>query len=143
MAQRSVGAYGDPWARTPNIDRLAHEGVRFANSYTPCPLCLPARAAFWTGRLPHQTGVVSNGRLLDIPTTPEDRPTLGSLFSQAGYECLHFGKAHDGGTLRGFRHEAGEFLTALDASGRREDTLVVFCADHGDGMTSLAWQPSK
>ncbi len=105
LAQRAVGAYGDPWARTPHIDSLARAGVRFANSYTPCPLCLPARAAYWTGRTPHQTGVTSNGRLLEIPPIPDDWPTLGSLFAKAGYECVHFGKTHDAGALRGFRVE--------------------------------------
>ncbi len=104
LAQRAIGAYGDPWARTPNLDRLAQEGVRFANVYTPCPLCMPARAAYWTGRLPHQTGVLSNGRRLPVPQIPDCRPTLGSLFSSIGYECVHFGKAHDAGALRGFRH---------------------------------------
>ncbi len=103
LAQRAVGAYGDPYARTPNIDALARAGARFANSYTPCPLCLPARAAYWTGRLPHQTGVTSNGRQLAVPNVPPDWPTLGSLFAEAGYDCVHFGKTHDAGALRGFR----------------------------------------
>jgi len=105
LAQRAVGAYGDPWARTPNIDSLARAGARFANSYTPCPLCLPARAAYWTGKPSHQTGVLGNGRLLETPTVSESCPTLGSVFSEAGYECVHFGKAHDAGSLRGFRVE--------------------------------------
>lgn len=105
LAQRAVGAYGDPWARTPNIDSVARTGARFANSYTPCPLCLPARAAYWTGMPCHQTGVLSNGRLLDNPPIPDDWPTLGSLFSESGYECVHFGKTHDAGSLRGFRVE--------------------------------------
>jgi len=110
LAQRAVGAYGDPWARTPHLDRLARDGVRFANAYTPCPLCLPARAAYWTGRWPHQTGVISNGRRLPVPRIPDTWPTLGSLFSAAGYQCVHFGKTHDAGALRGFHHIAGGMI---------------------------------
>ncbi len=102
LAQRAVGVYGDPWARTPSIDGLARSGARVANSYTPCPLCLPARAAYWTGKPCHQTGVLGNGRLLETPTIPDEWPTLGSVFAAAGYDCVHFGKTHDAGALRGF-----------------------------------------
>ena len=53
--QRDIaGCYGDKLAITPNIDRLASAGVRFANAYTPCPICVPARAALATGRWVHQ-----------------------------------------------------------------------------------------
>jgi choline-sulfatase len=59
--QRNItGCYGDPLVKTPNIDRLAGEGARFANAYTPCPICVPARAALATGRWVHQTGAWDN-----------------------------------------------------------------------------------
>jgi choline-sulfatase len=99
LAQRAVGAYGDAQRRTPNIDLLAARGVRFADAYTPTPICMPARASLWTGQLPHKTGIQGNGKL---PPIPADMPTLGLLFSQAGYECRHFGKRHDHESLRGF-----------------------------------------
>lgn len=102
LSQQAVGAYGNPHVNTPNIDALAERGVRFENAYTPLPLCRPARAAYWTGLFPHATGVLSNG--LDFSDEPvgEDIPTLGEIFSAAGYDCRHFGKTHDHGTLRGF-----------------------------------------
>jgi choline-sulfatase len=50
-----AGCYGDPIAITPNIDAIAARGVRFSNAYTPCPICVPARAALATGRWVHQT----------------------------------------------------------------------------------------
>ncbi len=124
LAQRAVGAYGDPWARTPHIDSLARAGVRFANSYTPCPLCLPARAAYWTGLLPHQTGVTSNGRLLEVPRIPEAWPTLGAVFAAAGYDCVHFGKTHDAGALRGFR--------VAPVAEVRDDSLPTHLGANGD-----------
>ncbi len=56
----AAGCYGHPLARTPNLDRLAREGVRFDRAYTPCPICVPARAALHTGRWVHQTGSWDN-----------------------------------------------------------------------------------
>ena len=56
----AVGAYGSRVARTPNLDRLAAEGVRFAHAYTPQALCGPARASMLTGLYPHGHGVTRN-----------------------------------------------------------------------------------
>lgn len=100
VSQKAVGAYGNTWARTPHIDRLASRGTRVSNVYVTTPLCVPSRASLWTSRLPHETGLVSNAPELRLTA---DLPTLGSAFGAAGYEAVHFGKEHDGGTLRGFR----------------------------------------
>ncbi|MEI6297326.1 MAG: sulfatase-like hydrolase/transferase [Verrucomicrobiota bacterium] len=105
LSQSAVGAYGNRYGVTPNLDRLAARGARFTECYTPCPLCQPARAAFWTGRFPHETGVLSNGRQDLVPPVPASMPTLGELFAAAGYDAVHFGKTHDAGSLRGFRVE--------------------------------------
>lgn len=99
LSQRAVGFYGAPLRHTRNLDALANHGVAFANAYTPCPLGMPARAAMWTGQLPHRTGILVNGKSQRIPA---DMPTLGDTFSQAGYRCVHIGKTHDCGSLRGF-----------------------------------------
>lgn len=53
----SLGCYGSPWAKTPNIDRLGHEGIIFRNAITPAPVCVPARVSLLTGRYPSQTGI--------------------------------------------------------------------------------------
>ncbi len=99
LAQKGVGAYGNQDVETPNINSLANRGLRFSNTYTACPLCQPSRASFWTGRLPHETGVVSNKANEKIPS---NMTTLGEIFLNAGYETIHFGKQHDAGSLRGF-----------------------------------------
>lgn len=102
LSAQALPSYGDTYAQTPNIDRIVERGVRFGQCYTNCPLCQPARAAFWTGLFPHQTGVLSNGRKHPVPPVPEHVPTMGTLFAEAGCETVHFGKTHDTAALRGF-----------------------------------------
>lgn len=105
LSWKALPAYGNKYCKTPNIDRIAENGVRFDKCYTTYPLCQPARASFWTGLFPCQTGVLSNGRKHYVPDVPESIPTLGELFSEAGYNAVHFGKKHDAGSLRGFKCE--------------------------------------
>lgn len=102
LSTRVVGAYGEGTGCTPAIDSVAARGTILANAYTACPLCMPSRAAFWTSRYPHQTRVESNGRKHVNGPLPEDLPTVGTHFREAGYRCVHFGKTHDFGTLKGF-----------------------------------------
>jgi len=102
LSKRAVGAYGNKDIITPNIDSLAAAGLKFENAYTTCPLCMPARAAFWTGTMPHYTWTVTNKGIFNNGSVGEKVPSIGSLFSSAGYECIHFGKTHDNGALHGF-----------------------------------------
>jgi choline-sulfatase len=75
--------------RTPNLDRLAGEGMRFAQHYCNSPVCTPSRQSFFTGLLPHATGVTR------LPTPlSEDRATLARRFHAAGYATAAFGKMH-------------------------------------------------
>ena len=55
-----IGAYGNTPCKTPNIDKLAENGVIFENNYTSCPLCSPARASFITGQHIHTHGLTAN-----------------------------------------------------------------------------------
>lgn len=108
LTWRALPAYGNTFARTPNIDRIAGESLLIDGCYTACPLCQPSRAAFWTGRYPHETGVLSNGQKWPEKGIPESMPTLGETFAKAGWQAVHFGKTHDGGALRGFVCEPEE-----------------------------------
>jgi arylsulfatase A-like enzyme/Flp pilus assembly protein TadD len=76
-----LGCYGYRQIRTPNIDRLAVEGVRFERAYSPVPITLPAHAAIFTGSYPMRTGMhdFSGNRL------PSDQPTLASLLRGQGH----------------------------------------------------------
>jgi len=84
------GAYGGGKnITTPNIDRLAREGITFDNALAICPLCTPARAMFMTGLYGSHTGMVLN--FLQINP---DQPAIAKAFDQAGYETGIIGKWH-------------------------------------------------
>ena len=80
-----------PWLRTPNMDRLAAEGVRFRNAFVVNSLCAPSRATFLTGRYGHFNGVVNNHTPF-----PESNVTFASLLREAGYRTGYVGKWHMG-----------------------------------------------
>lgn len=81
-----VGAYGDRTAETPNLDRLAAEGVRFAVAESPVPLTLPAHATILSGLLPPRHGVRNNG----AERFPVGPATLATQFAAAGYRTGAF-----------------------------------------------------
>lgn len=83
------GTYGSAMARTPNLDRLASEGVRFDRAFCACPLSTPSRMAFLTGRYPRSVGVT-----LSPTPLPRDEATIGRLLRAAGYETIALGKTH-------------------------------------------------
>jgi choline-sulfatase len=78
------------WVDTPNIDRLAAEGVRFANAYTNAPLCVPARVSLALGRYPHNTEVWKT----QSHALPKRAPTWMRSVQAAGYTTALFGKTH-------------------------------------------------
>jgi len=85
----AMSAHGCQYIRTPNIDRLVAQGISFRLSYSANPVCCPARSAWYTGRMPSETGVVVN----DVPIL-EGIPDLGQWFRARGYEAVYVGKWH-------------------------------------------------
>ncbi len=84
-----MGCAGHPVVRTPNLDRLAREGVRFANAYTSSPVCSPARACLFTGRHAHVHGVTTNA----VPAHNGEM-FLPSILRHYGYHTAISGKLH-------------------------------------------------
>ena len=86
----SLGCYGNDFVHTPNIDRLAAEGVLFENAFCQSPVCTPSRASFLTGRYPRTTRCRQNGQ-----TIPADEKFVTRLLKeQARYVCGLSGKLH-------------------------------------------------
>ena len=85
----TCGCFGQPLPITPNLDKLAAEGVKFPNAFSPQPVCGPCRALFQTGRYPTETGCFRNNIML-----PPDVKTLGQYIEEAGYETAYIGKWH-------------------------------------------------
>jgi arylsulfatase A-like enzyme len=100
----TLGCYGNPDIRTPNIDRLAAEGIRFTRALSSNPVCSPARATFLTGLIPSQHGVHSflEPKLMMGPQaydTLKEFTSLGVVLRDAGYICGLSGKWHPGPSL--------------------------------------------
>ncbi len=90
----TIGAYGNAVVRTPNLDRLAREGMRLNRFFIAGFPCSPSRASMLSGRYPHQHGVVRNDVLFDPAV-----PCLGDVLNAAGYDTAYFGKWHLGGHM--------------------------------------------
>ncbi|VGO13922.1 Arylsulfatase [Pontiella desulfatans] len=84
-----LGVMGHPYVESPNIDRLANEGLQLEQAYTAAAWCSPSRAAFMNGVYPARE--FNKTRVLSA-----DRPTLTSMLKEAGYATAHFGKWHMG-----------------------------------------------
>jgi choline-sulfatase len=93
-AATALSCAGNRDLKTPALDQLATEGVRFNRAYVTQPLCLPCRSSLQTGRYPHEIGTISNGR----PIRGEF-PLLGNLVNDAGYETAYIGKWHVGASV--------------------------------------------
>ena len=87
--KRVLGCAGHPLIRTPNLDALARRGTRFTNAYTNCPICVPARASFATGRHVHQVRCWDNAIAY-----AGQAPTWGHRLMEQGHHVAAIGKLH-------------------------------------------------
>ena len=107
LGWNDVGCYGSTFYETPNIDRLAKEGMRFTNAYAACPVCSPTRASILTGKYPARLNITDwipgfdpkNRPLLgtqDKHELPLEEITIAESLKQAGYQTAFMGKWHLG-----------------------------------------------
>ena len=83
-----AGAYGCPWVKTPNFDRVAKEGLLFLNAYTPTAKCAPSRSSIMTGRHPWLLGAAAN----HTPSFPPEIGILPEALAKADYFYASTGK---------------------------------------------------
>jgi arylsulfatase A len=111
----TLGCYGNKFVETPSLDNVATEGARFANCFTPWPVCTPARASMWTGVYPHAHGVIENVYGSDdaLESIALVSGTVFDKLKESGYATAYFGKWHLGeknpvafDVWEGFRWEA-------------------------------------
>lgn len=129
LRAQAFGHRGDPNARTPNIDNLSREGMRFEQAVAGTPWCTPFRGALLTGRYPHQIGTPKTPSQLD-----PRYPTVARAFNEAGYHTAWVGKWHLYGSNQspvippthrgGFRYWLG-----YENNNKQNDTMV-----HGSGQ---------
>ena len=138
----AVGCNGNRVVRTPNLDRLAASGVNFSNSFTPDPICVPARASLTTGCYPHRcTGYKSNSG-----EVRQGFPLLGEELSKRGYETCAIGKLHynpyrgpgEARTTHGIETtelmESGRILNKFDPQNK-----LLGLEDYHDYLHTVGW----
>src|SRR5512141_2924339 len=91
-----LGCYGNNLIRTPNLDRLAGQGVVFDNAYCNSPLCVPSRLSFTAGKYASRVGAWNN----DVELPSADYPSIARVMNAAGYESFLCGKMHYDRTRR-------------------------------------------
>ena len=138
---------GNQQISTPNMDRLAGEGIRFERAYATNPVCVPSRFSLMTGRMPSVIGMETNNHQKN--PVPEEifASSLGVVFSMAGYETVYAGKKHLSGSgfSNGFENPAAygfsENLASADHEGREEtvNACIEFLkGSHGKPFLMIA-----
>ncbi len=94
LSAEALSCYGNVQSKTPNIDRLAHRGVRFTRAYCQYPVCGPSRAALMSGMYPPAIGVMGNGAAKNFTANMGNRPSLAEHFKDAGYYTARVSKIY-------------------------------------------------
>jgi arylsulfatase A-like enzyme len=145
LGYTDVSSYGSDYYETPNIDRLAKEGVKFTSGYTAGPNCQPTRAALLSGQYGPRTGIYTVGKIDrfnwqtrplrpvdNIATLPPEKTTIAQSLKKAGYKTGMFGKWHLGESADAHPSKRG-FDEAIVASSRHFDFKTSPATDYPEG----------
>jgi arylsulfatase A len=148
-----LGCYGSTYHKTPNIDRLAAEGMRFTQAYAACPVCSPTRASILTGKWParlHLTDWLPGrtdmpGQMLNRPKFRQELPleevTLAEHLKAAGYATAHIGKWHLGGKGFGPREQGFDVNIGGNEKGSPSGYFAPFDSKKGRDVPGLEDAP--
>ncbi|MCZ7646730.1 MAG: sulfatase-like hydrolase/transferase [Planctomycetota bacterium] len=128
MRADALSCAGHPVIRTPALDRLAAEGTRFANAYTPVPVCIAARHSFMTGQRCARHGRHGN----NVPNPEPQLPTVMELLGLAGYTTRGIGKMHFRPVRRHFGFHRMELMEEIPDH-REDDEYLLYLKAHGYG----------
>jgi iduronate 2-sulfatase len=141
-----LGCYGDPLAKTPNIDKLAARGVRFDRAYCAFPLCGPSRNALLTGLYPNSTGILANAQIFR-QTIPQQQ-SMPQVFRNAGYFAARIGKLYHYSVPKSIgtngHDDPGSWELELNPAGvdRLEEEPHIFSLTPGQFGGTLSWYAS-
>jgi len=146
-----LGCQGSKYYETPNLDRMAKDGMRFTAAYTCGPNCQPTRAALMTGQYGPRTGVYTVGATSRFDTSmrplvpvenvqqlPLDRPTLGDAMKAAGYATALYGKWHLGQQGK-YHPSARGFDSAITSMGKHFDFATQPAVEYPKGVYLADW----
>ena len=141
-----LGCYGDPRAKTPNIDKLAARGVKFERSYCTFPLCGPSRNSMLTGLYPNSTGILTNSQI--FRQTIPSQLSLSQTFRQAGYFAARIGKLYHYNVPNSIgtngHDDPASWELELNPAGvdRLEEQPKIFTLTPGQYGGTLSWYAS-
>jgi len=110
LGYSELGCYGNTFNETPNLDRLARQGMRFTDAYAAAPVCSPYRAALMTGQWPARIGITDYLRPNDPKHLAPGYTTIAEVFKSAGYATGMIGKWH----LTGYEHDGAVEVQPTD-----------------------------
>jgi iduronate 2-sulfatase len=141
-----LGCYGDPLAKTPNIDRLAARGVMFDRAYCAFPLCGPSRNSLLTGLYPNSTGILANAQI--FRQTIPSQQSMPQTFRNAGYFAARIGKLYHYNVPKSVgtngHDDPGSWELELNPAGvdRIEEEPHIFTLTPGQFGGTLSWYAS-
>ena len=141
-----LGCYGDPRAKTPNIDKLAARGVRFDRAYCTFPLCGPSRNSMLTGLYPNSTGILSNAQI--FRQTIPSHISLSQAFRLGGYFAARIGKLYHYNVPNSIgtngHDDPGSWELELNPAGvdRTEEEPMITTLTPGQFGGTLSWYAS-
>ncbi|WP_396590591.1 sulfatase [Allomuricauda sp. R78024] len=141
-AYQAISAYSDQLIQTPNIDRLAKEGMLFTNASVTNSICAPSRATILTGKHTHLNGKINN--IMPFDTT---QITFPQLFQKAGYQTAMFGKLHFGNNPKGVDDfmilpGQGSYINPEFITQKGDTTIIGYVTDIITDIT-LEWLDKK